>query len=325
MSKKKYTNDWLSHRESTKTKNLPVSHVIAPYWNVNKIRNKNGKGTSAVYELSEKRFGFALEEFIKDCEIITIKKQRQQFMSNLYKKESYKYKIEPDFVVVPKEKGFFKDRHEKNVEALIFEFDGDKHYYSSKIIHSDKNKMKQLEKFSLRRIRIPYYFQLTEDLAKFIFDDLIFHYTGRKYYNHTAYINSIKKIYRNPKTGETLKDLKKETPFVYAPGLHGSEYVPGSLHNLGLKKICDDFDFVSERDKTIKFPESVKHQFFKSLQLYIKDCDLGNGGKIGEELVLPLNESKEAKRFINAYKKYIENLNLDYVNLVFYTRERYDL
>ena len=325
MSKKKYTNDWLSHRESTKTKNLPVSHVIAPYWNVNKIRNKNGKGTSAVYELSEKRFGFALEEFIKDCEIITIKKQRQQFMSNLYKKESYKYKIEPDFVVVPKEKGFFKDRREKDVEALIFEFDGDKHYYSSKIIHSDKNKMKQLEKFSLRRIRIPYYFQLTEDLAKFIFDDLIFHYTGRKYYNHTSYINSIKKIYRNPKTGETLKDLKKETPFVYAPGLHGSEYVPGSLHNLGLKKICDDFDFVSERDKTIKFPESVKHQFFKSLQLYIKDCDLGNGGKIGEELVLPLNESKEAKRFVNAYKKYIENLNLDYVNQVFYTRERYDL
>ena len=64
-----------------------------------------------------------------------------------------------------------------------------------------------------KKNKIPYC--NTEDLAKFIFDDLIFHYTGRKYYNHTAYINSIKKIYRNPKTGETLKDLKKETPFVY--------------------------------------------------------------------------------------------------------------
>ena len=45
-------------------------------------------------------------------------------------------------------------------------------------------------------------FQLTKDTAKFIFDDLVFHYTGQKYYNDNAYIKSIKQIYRNPKTGK---------------------------------------------------------------------------------------------------------------------------
>ena len=104
------------------------------------------------------------------------------------------------------------------------------------VINSDNNKMKQLEKFNLRRIRIPYYFQLTKDIAKFIFDDLIFHYTGQKYYNDAAHIRSVEQIYRHPKTGEALKDLEKENPFIYSPGLHTSEYVPGSLHNLGLKK-----------------------------------------------------------------------------------------
>jgi hypothetical protein len=233
--------------------------------------------------------------------------------------------IEPDFVILPKEKGFFKDRYNKDVEALIFEFDGDKHYYSSTVINSDNNKMMQLEMFNLRRIRIPYYFQLTKDIAKFIFDDLIFHYTGQKYYNDDAHIRSVGQIYRHPKTGEALKDLEKENPFIYSPGLHTSEYVPGSLHNLGLKKICDDFDFVSERDTSIKFPESTKHQFFKSLQLYINDCNLGKGGKIGEELVLPLNNSKEAQRFMKEYEKYSKNLNKNYLNQVFFTRERYDL
>ena len=129
----------------------------------------------------------------------------------------------------------------------------------------------------------------------------------------------------NPKTGETLKDLEKESPCIYSPGLHTSEYVPGSLHSLGLKKICDDFDFVSERDASIKFPESAKHQFFRSLQLYINDCNLGKGGKIGEELVLPLNDSKEAHRFMNQYKAYSTKLDSNYLNQVFFTRERYDL
>jgi len=329
MSKKKYTNDWLSHRESSKTKNLPVSHIIAPYWNLNKVKNKENKSTSAVYELSERTLGYALGEFFKDCKIITDKKEKREFIKNYYKKEKFHYIIEPDYIVVPKEVGFFKDRHEKIVDALIFEFDGDKHYYSSTVINSDNNKMKQLEKFNLRRIRIPYYFQLTKDTAKFIFDDLVFHYTGQKYYSDNAYIKSIKQIYRNPKTGKKLENLEKETPFVYSPGLHRSEYVPASLHNLGLKKICDDFDFVSERNSSIKFPESIKHQFFKSLELYINDCDLGNGGKIGneigKELVLPLNDSKEAQRFMKQYEKYSKNLNSDYLKQVFFTREPYDL
>ena len=327
MPDEKYPNNNLYYRERSEKRTLPVSHIIRPYWKLNFVKNKKGKKTQAAYELSEKFFGYALREFIKDCKIISKKKETRQFIRNFYenRKLDFHYMIEPDFVVLPKEKGFFKDRYNKDVEALIFEFDGDKHYYSSTVINSDNNKMKQLENFNLRRIRIPYYFQLTKDIAKFIFDDLIFHYTGQKYYNDAAHIRSVEQIYRHPKTGEALKDLEKENPFIYSPGLHTSEYVPGSLHNLGLKKICDDFDFVSERDASIKFPESTKHQFFKSLQLYINDCNLGKGGKIGEELVLPLNDSKEAQRFMKEYIKYSKNLNKNYLDQVFFTRERYDL
>lgn len=327
MPNKKYPNDNLYYRERSGKKILPVSHIIVPYWKLNFLKNKKGEETQAAHELSEKLFGHALIEFIKDCKIISNKKETRQFIRNFYenKKLNFRYMIEPDFVVLPKEKGFFKDRYNKDIEALIFEFDGDKHYYSSTVINSDNNKMKQLENFDLRRIRIPYYFQLTKDIAKFIFDDLIYHYTGQKYFNNDAYIRSVKQIYKNPKTGETLKDLEKESPCIYSPGLHTSEYVPGSLHSLGLKKICDDFDFVSERDASIKFPESAKHQFFRSLQLYINDCNLGRGGKIGEELVLPLNESKEAQRFMSQYKSYSSKLDSNYLNQVFFTRERYDL
>ena len=59
--------------------------------------------------------------------------------------------------------------------------------------------------------------------------------------------------------------------------------------------------------------------------MYINDCNLGEGGKIGEELVLPLNDSKEAQRFMNQYKAYSTKLDSNYLNQVFFTRERYDL
>ena len=59
--------------------------------------------------------------------------------------------------------------------------------------------------------------------------------------------------------------------------------------------------------------------------MYINDCNLGKGGKIGEELVLPLNDSKEAQRFMKEYIKYSKNLNKNYLDQVFFTRERYDL
>ena len=201
---KKYPNDNLFFRERSEKRILPVSHIIVPYWKLNFIKNKKGDDTNAAYELSEKLFGYALIEFIKDCKIISNKKETRQFIRNFYeeKKLNFHYIIEPDFVVLPKEKGFFKDRFNKNIEALIFEFDGDKHYYSSTVINSDNNKMKQLENFDLRRIRIPYYFQLTKDIAKFIFDDLIYHYSGQKYYNDYDHIRSVKQIYKNTKTGK---------------------------------------------------------------------------------------------------------------------------
>ena len=46
--------------------------------------------------------------------------------------------------------------------------------------------MKELANIGYRRIRVPYY-QLTKDLAKFLFDDLMYHFTGKKYYSLEKY------------------------------------------------------------------------------------------------------------------------------------------
>ena len=73
-------------------------------------------------------------------------------------------------------------KREVPIKGIIFEYDGDKHYYSMMKIESDNIKMKELARLRYRRIRIPLYYQLTIDIAKFIFDDLMFHYSGKKYF-----------------------------------------------------------------------------------------------------------------------------------------------
>jgi len=217
---------------------------------------------------------------------------------------------------------------------MIFEYDGFKHYISIKHITSDEIKMDELVTLKLRRIRIPYYYQLTKDMAKFIFRDLMFHFTGQKYYSDEKYYESIKKIYKDPKTGAIFekfsidklkKKIENEYPIVIAPGLSRSEYVPNTLQQRGLKQISDDFEFVSDRDKSIKFPESAKHQFYRSLELYVRDCDLGKGGRKGEKYVLPIYESKEAKRFMEGYNNYLKNRKEEYFKEVFFHREPYEL
>ena len=67
--------------------------------------------------------------------------------------------------------------------GLIFEFDGPDHYNNSYKIMKDENKYKNLKyikkngnKVDLRIIRIPYYAQLSKDIAKFLFKDLIIHF-----------------------------------------------------------------------------------------------------------------------------------------------------
>ena len=64
MPNKKYPNDNLYYRERSEKSILPVSHIIVPYWKLNFVKKP------AAYELSEKLFGYALREFIKDCKII---------------------------------------------------------------------------------------------------------------------------------------------------------------------------------------------------------------------------------------------------------------
>ena len=168
--------------------------------------------------------------------------------------------------------------------------------------------MNELARLEYRRIRIPFYYQLTEDLAKFIFDDLMYHFTGRTYYSKYKYEKTIIEIYKDPKTGEKLNinDLKnKSYPLIYSPGMHQSEYVPATFHEKALERFLDDLEFSSSRPGAEKccFPGSAKHQIFRSLQLYIKDTKNEEGER--KHLILPKQSSGQARRFNDQFNKFI--------------------
>ena len=126
-------------------------------------------------------------------------------------------------------------------------------------MHSDYLKIKEIVNLNYRRIRIPFYFQLTEDIAKFIFNGLMFHYTGQRYYTYEKWKEAVKKVYVDPTNEETIKDddfskhypLKgspdKHYPLIGSPGMHATEYIPASFVTKGLKKFLKDFNWESDR------------------------------------------------------------------------------
>lgn len=61
---------------------------------------------------------------------------------------------------------FYKDK-------LIVEFDGYRHFNSSKQILSDKNKNKIAEELKFKLIRIPYFVQLDSEVIEYYFGSLI--------------------------------------------------------------------------------------------------------------------------------------------------------
>ena len=272
MKKKKKNNFNFTIKNNPEKKY--VDGIKPPWWNYN--WDKEIKWV----ELTERSLKYALYAFLgDDCNIKGGKKGDKK------KLEGTEYRIFPDYTATLKDsnKSFTAWDKNKNkpvpIKGIIFEYDGDKHYYSMFKIESDNIKMKELARLGYRRIRIPLYYQLTIDIAKFIFDDLMFHYTGKKYFSLERYYEAIKKIYRDPISGKSIEklstdDLKNmDYPVVYSPGMQLTEYIPATFHDEGLKRVLHDFQWTSKRpgSESKGFPESAKHQFFKSLQLYIKD------------------------------------------------------
>ena len=166
----------------------------------------------------------------------------------------------------------------------------------------------------------------------------MFHYSGKKYFSLERYYEAIKKIYRDPISGKSLEKLstddlkKKDYPVVYSPGMQETEYVPATYHDDGLRRIVHDFQWRSKRpgSESKGFPESAKHQFFRSLQLYIKDTK-NNDHKERKHLILPIPNPKQpeqqksyyANQFMKEYEIFEKQPVQDYFKEVFYVREEY--
>lgn len=279
--------------------------------------------TNSACELSEKTLGVALKEFFSEEEV-----QEKKYLG-----ES-NYQMTCDFKIDLKDATAFDVEKKKivPVKSIIFEFDGEKHYNSAKHVQSDKVKMKELARLGYRRIRIPFYFQLTKDLTKFIFDGLMFHFTGKTYWNEKKWKNAVKKVYCNPFNNQEIKDedFLIDVPFLLSPGMHSTEYYPRAFIEEGLERFVKDFNWKSERPYNdlpnhpdAKFPESAKHQIVKALELYVNDTNTGKGGE-PDELILPSKTTQIGKELNLIYHKIKSSYNEKYLKQVFYCRKKYD-
>jgi hypothetical protein len=157
---------------------------------------------------------------------------------------------------------------EVGIHHIIFEFNGNHHYQSSFKIHTDKRKneaLKNPKKNTLikkgpgpgRRyeiFKIPYYMQLTKDFAKYLFHDQCLKKLGKSYYSDDKYKKAIKLMYNTDNEN-----------MIFAPGLHTSKQTPATYCEEGLDRFLKEIDEMSK-----KYP-SIKHQYIKSLKLYIDD------------------------------------------------------
>jgi hypothetical protein len=196
---------------------------------------------------------------------------------------------------------------------LIFEYDGPDHYRNPFKIYSDKRKFNEYKNRGYRVVRWPYYMQLSKDAAKYIFRDVIKHfsrelgelkkYSKSGFYNDKKFEKAISQVYKNVFTGNSAK---KENE-VLAHGLHGSNEVASAMSSIGLDNLLKDFNW---KTKNLKAPKSIMNEFMYSHKLYIDDiCDVENL-KFNEEdkkkLILPTAHVE----FMNLYNRVIKKIDI---------------
>ena len=196
---------------------------------------------------------------------------------------------------------------------LIFEYDGPDHYRNPFKIYSDKRKFNEYKNKGYRVVRWPYYMQLSKDAAKYIFRDVIKHfskeldelkkYSKSGFYNDKKFEKAISQVYKNVFTGNSAK---KENE-VLAHGLHGSNEVASAMSSIGLDNLLKDFNW---KTKNLKAPKSIMNEFMYSHKLYIDDiCDVENL-KFNEEdkkkLILPTAHVE----FMNLYNRVIKKIDI---------------
>ena len=193
---------------------------------------------------------------------------------------------------------------EVNGKHINYEFNGSDHYTSSFKINTDHRKARTLESAdkntdknngpgkNFQIFNVPYYLQLTKDVAKYFFRDKSLELLGKNYYSDEKYNLAVKKLY-NVKCEE----------LILAPGLHNSKFTPANYNEPGMKRFLKEMKLISK-----KYP-SIKHQIIHSLKLYINDVRTENKG-----LIIPENNKDFDKWF---------NIELDrkYLNYIFLREE----
>jgi hypothetical protein len=94
-------------------------------------------------------------------------------------------------------------------DQIAFEYDGPDHYDKVANHERDLRKNQLCLSEGIRLVRWPYYFQLTKDVARYLFPN---HYTDNKYQE------AIRIVYGATDESQIL-----------APGLHGSKFTPANL------------------------------------------------------------------------------------------------
>jgi hypothetical protein len=208
--------------------------------------------------------------------------------------------------------------------GLIFEFDGPNHYNDSLKIMKDERKYKNLKYIKkngsdvvFKIIRIPYFVQLSKDVAKFLFKDLIIHFSKELktlpsdgFYSDKKYQMAISKVYKNMFTGEPAKSENE----VLACGLHGVFTFPSDFTEKGIEKLLKDFSFTRDDTIKIKAKKSVEHQFMWSLKYYIDDIKTyGDDDRENMRFVIPTWH----KEFMERYNHNIENRDENLLKCIF--------
>ena len=203
--------------------------------------------------------------------------------------------------------------------GLIFEFDGPDHYKDSFKIMRDERKydgLKYIKKngknVDIRIIRIPYYMQLSKDVAKFIFKDLMNHFSkdiknlpSEGFYSDEKYQIAISKVHQNMFTGKPATSEYE----VLSCGLHSSARVPSEFTEKGIKKILADF----KGNEDVKAPKCIEHQYMWSLKYFIDDISAYSDSEENKQLILPTWHTE----FMERYNHNIENRDENLLKCIF--------
>jgi hypothetical protein len=284
--------------------------------NISKLKKKRLIGIKSIdknnqysknSEMSEKKLVETVKIFFdikSDAEILTNK-----MLPSFNEKFSNYYAFQPDITLLN--------------YKLIFEYDGYLHYQHPFDIEKDRIKMQMIEELGYKRIRWPYFFQLTKEVAKFVFNNLVNHFTRKQLdlYSDEKFYKAINKIYVNPITHKPLTRDDYNNGCLFAPGFHTTEEVPSSFHNKGIKRFLDDMEWECNRKNdgctcNGRTPIELKHQIIKSLNLYINDVDIDFKTDESRDYVILPKSDQRFNRFYNSIK-----LEDKYCNF-FYPRER---